>query len=46
MYDRAHEIINEMAIRRTTAFCYQDMDIVGLGFETKEQAMIFKLKLG
>lgn len=45
-YNRAWEVLKEMDIVRTTVFCHYDMNITGLGFETKEQAMLFRLKLG
>jgi hypothetical protein len=45
-YYRIWEIIDEMNLRRTVAFMYQgNMELVGLGFPTKQEAMIFRLKL-
>lgn len=45
-FNRAWEIIMEMNILHEVAFCYVgNHEIKGLGFPTKEQAMLFKLRL-
>lgn len=44
-FNRAWEIIQEMLVLHTVAFHYVgNHEIKALSFETKEQAMIFKLK--
>jgi len=45
-WDRAWELIVEMSLNREVAFCYVGyMSIAALGFPSKEQAMLFKLRL-
>lgn len=45
-YFRTWELLTEMGLRREVAFCYKgNMQLWGLGFPTKDQAMIFKLRL-
>lgn len=44
-FDRAWEIIKELDIFKTTCFHYVgNHEIKGLTFETREQAMLFRLK--
>lgn len=44
-FNRAWEILMEMRITHTVAFHYVgNHEIKGLSFETKEQAIIFKLR--
>lgn len=45
-YYRAWELLDEMHLRQEVVFSYRNhMELYGLGFPSKEQAMIFKLRL-
>ena len=44
-YYSAWEVLTEMGLRQTVAFQLLNMDITGLTFDSREEALMFKLKL-
>lgn len=44
-YRRAWKLIKELGVQKTVVFRMRDMNILGLSFDTKDQAMLFRLSL-